>query len=86
MLIVPVPRPPGQPPVWRPISLLPNAPQKQTRPVQDIRPHKGTYKTPHLSPRDEVPEHTGVNMDLVILMTLYLTSSGFRDLEFPETL
>uniref|UniRef100_A0A0G4FR90 Uncharacterized protein n=1 Tax=Chromera velia CCMP2878 TaxID=1169474 RepID=A0A0G4FR90_9ALVE len=66
MLIVPVPRPSGKPPIWGPVPLLPNTPREQTRPVRDIRPPKGmeSDEAPHLPPGDEVPECTGVNMDL----------------------
>uniref|UniRef100_A0A0G4GFP4 Uncharacterized protein n=1 Tax=Chromera velia CCMP2878 TaxID=1169474 RepID=A0A0G4GFP4_9ALVE len=64
MLIVLVPRPSGKPPVWGPVLLLFNTFCEQTRPVRDIRPPKGTDKTPHLPPRDEVSERTGVYMNL----------------------
>uniref|UniRef100_A0A0G4FIL2 Uncharacterized protein n=1 Tax=Chromera velia CCMP2878 TaxID=1169474 RepID=A0A0G4FIL2_9ALVE len=64
MLIVPVPRLSGKPPVRGPVPVLPNTPREQTRPVQDIWPPKGTDEAPHLPPGDEVPERTGVNMDL----------------------
>uniref|UniRef100_A0A0G4EZA3 Uncharacterized protein n=1 Tax=Chromera velia CCMP2878 TaxID=1169474 RepID=A0A0G4EZA3_9ALVE len=62
MLIVPVPRPSGKPPVWGPVPLLPNTPHEQTRPVRHIRPPKGTDEAPHLPPGDEVPKRTRVNM------------------------
>uniref|UniRef100_A0A0G4FAI1 Uncharacterized protein n=1 Tax=Chromera velia CCMP2878 TaxID=1169474 RepID=A0A0G4FAI1_9ALVE len=64
MLIVPVPRLSGKPPVRGPIPLLPNTPREQTRPVRDIQPPKGMDKAPHLPSGDGVPERTGVNMDL----------------------
>uniref|UniRef100_A0A0G4GFX6 Uncharacterized protein n=1 Tax=Chromera velia CCMP2878 TaxID=1169474 RepID=A0A0G4GFX6_9ALVE len=77
MLIVPVLRPSGKPLVWGPVPLLPNTPREQTRPVQDIRPPKGTDEAPHLPPGDEVPERTGVNMDL--------DDPVLDELAFPET-